>query len=169
MKVTQGEQTEELRLSLLHLVTEIIASARKVGIPIAHTYQHACASKEFVCRCSLFACKLHTFANGNIAHQTAGLCLFITVPSAAVGSHMICILSSTTVSLLWHLICLSLLIHIEALTSIERDRSDVDRLISTSCRLLHHMEDRSLRFFSNVVMIATMKSACKPAAASRNW
>ncbi|KAA6425568.1 MAG: hypothetical protein FRX49_04465 [Trebouxia sp. A1-2] len=32
-EVTQGEQTEELRLSLLHLVTEIIASARKAIAP----------------------------------------------------------------------------------------------------------------------------------------
>jgi len=57
LKVTQGEQTEELRLSLLHLVTEIIASARKVTPPSAHTCQLACANNDFVCRCSLFACK----------------------------------------------------------------------------------------------------------------
>ncbi len=85
IKVTQGEQTEELRLSLLHLVTEIIASARKVGSPSAHAYQHASANNKHVCRCSLFACKLYTLANGNIAHQTAGRCLFATVPSAAVS------------------------------------------------------------------------------------
>lgn len=78
-KITQGEQTEELRLSLLHLVTEIIASARKVTPLSAHTCQLACANSRYVCRFSLFACKLYTLANGNIAHQTAGFCLFITV------------------------------------------------------------------------------------------
>jgi len=71
--------------------------------------------------------------------------------------------------MLWHLFCLNLLIYIEALASIKHDTSDVDCLISTSCRLLHHMEDRSLKFFSTVVRTATMKSACKPAAASRSW
>ncbi len=100
MKVTQGEQTEELRLSLLHLVTEIIASARKVGTPSAHTCQVASANHEYACRCSLFACKLYTLANGNIAHQTAVRCLFITVPFALGGSHMICTLSNASVSML---------------------------------------------------------------------
>jgi len=88
IKVTQGEQTEELRLSLLHLVTEIIASARKVGTPSARTCQLASANNEYVCHYSLFACMLFTHANSNIAHQTAVCCLCITVPSAAVGSHM---------------------------------------------------------------------------------